>query len=204
MLSSLIIYLNVLADLQLTPGTLSVFTKLPQKAKSVGHTTIIEFATAEIMINTRRLQIIASKVTICPLTSLSDTNQHSCNSYIFKIFYLNNLWGILNKFLNSLTLNVSVLYQIMLVRCLQICFSKKIPCLNFWDEACWFLSLRFFGLLSSSLLLFPQRFGRYVLRPSLGVCRTREPSWDFELRTLLKPRGSPFRRYTMCPAGHMA
>ena len=48
-----------------------------------------------------------------------------------------------------------------------------ICCLNFWDEACWFLSLRFFGLLSSSLLLFPQRFGWYVLRPSSGVCRTR-------------------------------
>ena len=37
-----------------------------------------------------------------------------------------------------------------------------INCLNFWDEACWFLSLRVFGLLSSSLLLFSQRFGRYV------------------------------------------
>ena len=34
-----------------------------------------------------------------------------------------------------------------------------------------FLSLRFFGLLSSSLLLFPQRFGWYVLRPFSGVCR---------------------------------
>ena len=54
-----------------------------------------------------------------------------------------------------------------------------------------FLSLRFFGLSSSSLLLFSQRFGRYVLRPSSGVCRTREPSRNFELRTLLKPRGSP-------------
>ena len=32
------------------------------------------------------------------------------------------------------------------------------------------LSLRVFGLLSSSLLLFPQRFGQYVLRPSSGVC----------------------------------
>ena len=38
-------------------------------------------------------------------------------------------------------------------------------CLNFWDEVGWFLSWRVFGLLSSSLLLFPQRFGRYVLRP---------------------------------------
>ena len=52
----------------------------------------------------------------------------------------------------------------------------EISCLNFWDEACWFLSLMFFGLLSSSLLLFPQHFGWYVLQPSSGVCRTREPS----------------------------
>ena len=37
-----------------------------------------------------------------------------------------------------------------------------ISCLNFWDEAGRFLSLRVFGLLSSSLLLFPQRFGQYV------------------------------------------
>ena len=53
----------------------------------------------------------------------------------------------------------------------------NISCLNFWDEAWWFLSLWNFGLLLSSLLLllFPQRFGRYVLRPSLGVCLTREP-----------------------------
>ena len=66
-------------------------------------------------------------------------------------------------------------------------------CLNFWDEAWWFISLRVFGLLSSSLLLFPQRFGRYLLRPSSGVCRTREPSRNFELRPLLNPRGSPVR-----------
>ena len=46
----------------------------------------------------------------------------------------------------------------------------------------WFRSLRVFGLLSSSLLLFPQRFGRYVLRPSSGVCWTQEPSRNFELR----------------------
>ena len=51
------------------------------------------------------------------------------------------------------------------------------------------LSLRVFELLSSSLLLFSQRFGRYVLRPSSCVCRTREPSRNFELRPLLKPRG---------------
>ena len=67
----------------------------------------------------------------------------------------------------------------------------RISCLNFWDEACWFLSLRVFGLFSSSLVLFPQRFGWYVLRLSSGVCRTREPSRNSELRPLLHPRGSP-------------
>ena len=67
---------------------------------------------------------------------------------------------------------------------------RGISCLNFWDEA-WFLSLRVFGLLSSSSLLFPQSFGRYVLRPSSGVCRIREPSRNFELHPLLNPRGSP-------------
>ena len=64
----------------------------------------------------------------------------------------------------------------------QITVHKLLGCLNFWDEAWWFLSLRVFGLLSSSLLLllFPQRFGRYVLRHSSGVCRSskiREGSW---------------------------
>ena len=44
-----------------------------------------------------------------------------------------------------------------------------------------FLSLTVFGLLSSSLLLFPQHFGWYVLRSSSGVCRTRETSRNFEL-----------------------
>ena len=42
-----------------------------------------------------------------------------------------------------------------------------------------------------SLSLFPKCFGRYVLRPSSGVFRNREPSRNFELRPLLKPRGSP-------------
>ena len=36
-------------------------------------------------------------------------------------------------------------------------------CLNFWNEAWWFLSSRVFGLLPSSLLLFHLRFVRYVL-----------------------------------------
>ena len=54
-----------------------------------------------------------------------------------------------------------------------------------------FLLLRVFRLLSSSLLLFPQRFGRYIIRPSSGVRRTREPSRNFELRPLLNPWRSP-------------
>ena len=52
-----------------------------------------------------------------------------------------------------------------------------------------FVSLSVFGLLSSSLF-FSKRFGRYV-RPSSGVCRTREPTRNFELRPLLNPLGSP-------------
>ena len=66
-----------------------------------------------------------------------------------------------------------------------------ISCLNFCDESWWFLSWRVFGLLSSSLLLFLENFGRYVHRPSSGVCRTREPTRNLELRPLSNPRRSP-------------
>ena len=66
----------------------------------------------------------------------------------------------------------------------------NISCLNFWDKAWWFFSLRVFGLLSSFLWLFPQRFGQYVLWPSSGVCRTWEPTQNFEQCPLLNSRGS--------------
>ena len=46
-------------------------------------------------------------------------------------------------------------------------------------------------LLSSLLSSFPQRFGRFVLWPSSGVCRTRKPTRNFELPPLLNPQGSP-------------
>ena len=69
------------------------------------------------------------------------------------------------------------------------------PFLSLWYDTTWdwtqdmllreFLSLRVFRLLSSSLLLFPQCFGRYVLQSSSGVCQTQETTWKFELRTLL-------------------
>ena len=50
-------------------------------------------------------------------------------------------------------------------------------CLNFWDEACWFLSLRVFGQLSSPLLLFPQRFGRYSASNNTGILTTYTRLW---------------------------
>ena len=46
---------------------------------------------------------------------------------------------------------------------------------NFCDEAWLFVLSRLFGLLSSSLLLYSQRFGRSALRPSSGPsCRLRQ------------------------------
>ena len=44
----------------------------------------------------------------------------------------------------------------------------------------FFLFLRVFGLLSSSLLLYSQCFDQYVLWLSSGVCRTQEPAWNFK------------------------
>ena len=45
-----------------------------------------------------------------------------------------------------------------------------------------FLSLGIFRLLILSLLLYSQRFSRYVLRPSSGVsCRNREPAQNLEV-----------------------
>ena len=46
--------------------------------------------------------------------------------------------------------------------------------------------------LTKSLSLFPERFDRYILRPSLDVRRTREPTQNFPLRPLLNPRGRLF------------
>ena len=43
-----------------------------------------------------------------------------------------------------------------------------------------FLSLKVFRLLSSSLLLF-LHFSQCVLRPSLGVCQTQQPTWNYVL-----------------------
>ena len=69
-------------------------------------------------------------------------------------------------------------------------YGTTIICLNFWDEVWWFLSLRVFRLLSSSLLFYSQCFGQYVLRLSSVVCRTREPTQNFEPCPLFNPRSS--------------
>ena len=54
-----------------------------------------------------------------------------------------------------------------------------------------FLSFRVFGILSSSLLLYSQRFGRCVFRPSADVsCRSQKPTRSFWPRPLFYPLGS--------------
>ena len=59
-------------------------------------------------------------------------------------------------------------------------------------EAWWFLSLGVFGLLSSSLLLFPQHFGWYVLRPSSGVCQTRVTFTELRTTSFIESMGVAF------------
>ena len=52
-----------------------------------------------------------------------------------------------------------------------------------------FVSLRIFGLLSSSLLLFPQRFGSYVLRPSSGVLSNSETFTEIRTTSFIESTG---------------
>ena len=90
---------------------------------------------------------------------------------------------------NTISAKVAVDYQIQYMfeikteNTLVVKISET-KLLNFYHKG-------FSALLSSFLLLFLQHFGRYILQPSSGVCRTREHSRNFELRPLLKPRGSP-------------
>ena len=72
-----------------------------------------------------------------------------------------------------LPLWVRVDLGIMATKCISLELFVLTAILEYIDIFSWFLSLRVFGLLSSSLLLFPQRFSRYILWPSSGVCRTR-------------------------------
>ena len=103
--------------------------------------------------------------------------------------------------------NVAMLYLIFYLKCknsskqfwsniqfidfyqlaLNLCLKLKIC--NLVDLHLKFLSFRVFRLLSSSLLLYSQRFGWYVLQPSSGVCQTQEPTQNFEPCPLFNPRG---------------
>ena len=68
-----------------------------------------------------------------------------------------------------------------------ICSASHIPSLiqnPLIKNHLYFLSLRVFRQLSSSLLLHSQLFGQYVLRPSSGVFIELEPA------PLFNPRGS--------------
>ena len=130
------------------------------------------------------------------MTAMKKTVYKLFANSIYKKYDLINpyLFHVLNRKLKFTTFQWSQYLQCPfpgLQNILPQNFLKRIlkSCLNFWDEAWWFLSLRVYGLLSSALWLFPQRFGLYVLWPSSGVCRNREPSRNFELRPLLNPGG---------------
>ena len=75
----------------------------------------------------------------------------------FPLFVINDYINFIDRMWPETELNCCCRRPLMLE-------ILNISCLKFWDEAWWFLSLRVFGLLSSSLLLFPQR-----LRP---ICPT--------------------------------
>ena len=113
----------------------------------------------------------------------------SADSIIWIVFQLFELILLSTALVNTCTISYVLHSPYHRIQYLKM--KKDTICLNFWDDDWWFLSLRVFGLLSLCLLLFPQRFGWYVLRPSSGVCRTRKPSRNFELRPLLNPGGLP-------------
>ena len=90
----------------------------------------------------------------------------------------------------------------------RIIFSLSFNAL-YWVWNNFFLLLRVFGLLYSSVLLFPQRFGRYILRPSSRVCSLNfwdKAWWFLSLRVfgllssslLLFPQR--FSRYVLRPS----
>ena len=111
------------------------------------------------------------------------------NIYLFlTIKTSQSFWLLISLHCYSVFINLSSPFSIYLS--ISVCSSLSLSLFIYIYQSI-FLSLRVFGLLSSSLLLFPQRFGRYNFRPSSDVCRTREPTRNFEQRPLLNPRGSP-------------
>ena len=91
----------------------------------------------------------------------------------------------------TLTINTTIFLATSIAFCIIKGFRTIVVISTTFRPICPPGFLRVFGLLSSSLFLFPQHFSGYVLWPSSGVCRTREPSRNFELRPLLNPQGSP-------------
>ena len=59
------------------------------------------------------------------------------------------------------------------------CGETELCCLNFWDEAWWFLSLRVFGLLFSSLLLFARV--KVLSIPVLLLACSQEWTCNFQM-----------------------
>ena len=121
----------------------------------------------------------------------------SLSSLLFSLF-LYSLFTFFLYLFHCKASDFSQLFSSSLFHLLKFVFLSLFSYFNlyfiFSFFSCFFyfflLSLSVFGVFSSSLLLFPQRFGRHVLRPSSVVCRTREPSRNFEQGPLLKPRES--------------
>ena len=67
------------------------------------------------------------------------------------------------------------------------CFSIAIIDLNDF----WVAYIKDVRTIVFIFFIISTTFRRYVHRPSSGVCRTREPTRNFELRPLFNPRGSP-------------
>ena len=92
--------------------------------------------------------------------------RHCDRGLIFVKVYYFQVWNKKNK--KNTRLLVVELLAVTGALCIlrHPIYFYSLSCLNFWDKACWFLLLRFFGLLSSCLLLFLQWNSTW---PSLAV-----------------------------------
>ena len=120
-----------------------------------------------------------SGVKIWSLCSVSSTLSHANLEQPFRTLEIKWEVNMLLKKSSCVFLHAS-----FLLASLSLCRCDAEWWCRWLYNTVWFLSFRVFGLLSSSLLLFPQRFGRCAFRPSSAVCRTP----NFKLR----------------PAGHIA
>ena len=88
---------------------------------------------------------------------LSDKDVNSEYDIVFRRLPLVFILYLLIK-LSHLAVFYGCIYPAFPQDATRVLFFRFIvtTCLNFWNEAWWFSSLRVFVLLSSSLLLFPQ------------------------------------------------